>query len=99
MAKPAKRKIQGGKPSSSRVTPKGTQPGQRRKDGSTPVRVEIKGPSPIWVPILMFGLFILGLAVIFLNYVEVLPAAPTNWYLLLGLGCILAGIITATQYR
>lgn len=56
-------------------------------------------PSPIWVPIIMFTLFILGMLAIFLNYVGLLPGATSNWYLLLGLGFILAGIITATQYR
>jgi hypothetical protein len=40
------------------------------------------------------------MVVIFLNYVAILlPGATSNWYLLLGLGFILGGIITATQYR
>lgn len=56
-------------------------------------------PSPIWVPILMFTMFGLGMLVIFLNYVALLPGATSNWYLLVGLGLILGGIITATQYR
>lgn len=56
-------------------------------------------PSPMWVPILMFTLFGLGMLVIFLNYVELLPGSVSNWYLLVGLGLILGGIITATQYR
>lgn len=56
-------------------------------------------PSPMWVPVLMFTLFGLGMLTIFLNYVSLLPGAVSNWYLLLGLGFILGGIITATQYR
>jgi len=57
-------------------------------------------PSPVWVPIIMFTMFGLGMLVIFLNYVAILlPGATSNWYLLLGLGFILGGIITATQYR
>ncbi|MCX7619832.1 MAG: cell division protein CrgA [Acidimicrobiales bacterium] len=56
-------------------------------------------PSPTWVPVLMFTFWILGMLVIFLNYVSLLPGAVSNWYLLVGLGLILAGIITATQYR
>jgi len=47
----------------------------------------------------MFTFWILGMLVIFLNYVGLLPGAVSNWYLLVGLGLILAGIITATQYR
>ena len=56
-------------------------------------------PSPTWVPVLMFTLFGLGMLTIFLNYVSLLPGAVSNWYLLLGLGFILGGIVTATQYR
>lgn len=57
-------------------------------------------PSPRWVPVLMFTLLGLGVLVILLNYVDViLPGATSNGYLLLGLGLILGGIITATQYR
>jgi hypothetical protein len=57
-------------------------------------------PSPLWVPVLMFTMFGAGMLTIFLNYVQIVPGGETsNWYLLLGLGFILAGIITATQYR
>jgi hypothetical protein len=55
--------------------------------------------SPRWVPVLMFALLGLGLVMIVLNYLELLPGAVSNWYLLGGLGLIFAGIITATQYR
>jgi hypothetical protein len=37
--------------------------------------------------------------VIILNYINVLPSSPSNWYLLGGLGAILAGALAATQYR
>jgi hypothetical protein len=48
----------------------------------------------------MFGLIVLGVLVIFLHYVAViLPGASSNWWLLVGLGSILGGIIAATQYR
>ena len=54
----------------------------------------------MWVPVLMIGLMLIGLLVIFLHYVDLfLPGAASNWWLLGGLGFILAGIITATQYR
>lgn len=51
------------------------------------------------MPVLMFTLLGLGILVILLNYVQLLPGATDNWYLLAGLGLILCGIITATQYR
>lgn len=52
------------------------------------------------VPILMFGTLTAGVLLIIVNY---LPhgyfGMPSNWYLLGGLGLVLAGIIAATQYR
>jgi hypothetical protein len=57
-----------------------------------------KGPSPWWVPALMFGLLILGAVLIIANYAGAF-GDPDNTYLVLGLGFILGGIITATQYR
>ena len=91
--KPNKRRVSG-----SRVTPKGTRP-----DGYTPDTVSHTGhedlpPSPTWVPVLMFGLLGLGVLVILFNYVGSLWDT-SNPILLLGLGMILGGIITATQYR
>jgi hypothetical protein len=98
MAKPTKRRIEGG-----RVTPKGgaksvsTTPSSRY---TPPSARRDQMPSPRWVPVLMFTLLGLGVVVIILNYIDiVLPGATSNGYLLLGLGLILAGIITATQYR
>ncbi len=86
------------KRTSKRVTPKGTPAASTRY---TPPTAQFEDlPSPTWVPVLMFTLFALGMLVIFFNYVALLlPGATSNWYLLLGLGFILGGIITATQYR
>lgn len=96
MAKPEKRRIEGG-----RVTPKGT--GLSAPSASPrytpPVIRKDQMPSPMWVPVLMFTLLGIGILVILLNYVQLLPGATDNLYLLLGLGLILAGIITATQFR
>lgn len=57
-----------------------------------------KGPSPWWVPAIMFGLIIIGGLVIMLNYMGVF-GDPDNIRLVIGLTLILGGIITATQYR
>jgi len=102
---PPKRNVKGG-----RVTPKGG-PSANRPPASTrytpPIPKEFK-VSPPWVPVLMFSLLGLGLVLIFLNYLGVLPALwwtnppdsdTSNWWLLIGLGSILGGIMTATQYR
>jgi hypothetical protein len=105
-APPPKRKVKGG-----RVTPKGGAQAKDRPGASTrytpPVPKEYK-VSPTWVPVLMFSLLGLGLLIIFLNYLGVLPALwwtngpdtdTSNWWLLIGLGSILGGIMTATQYH
>lgn len=66
-----------------------------------PIPREVKH-SPRWVPVLMFIFLITGLLVIVLNYLGVLPTKSgeaSNWYLLLGLGLITSGFITATGYR
>lgn len=94
MAKPTK----GGK---GRVTPKGGTAGrytapQPSGRYTPPIPREYK-VSPKWVPILMFACLLLGMVVIVLNYLSLLPAAPSNWYLLAGLGLITAGFVTATQ--
>lgn len=95
------------------MTPKGgaaAKPDTSKDDDSRPTpeastRYTPRNPnayyeSPVWVPILMFTLFGLGMIVIFLHYVDlVLPGATSNWWLFAGLGSILGGIITATQYH
>ncbi len=61
-----------------------------------------RGPSPRWVPILMFALWGIGLLVIILNYMGVLPGGGedgSGWYLIAGLVSILGGIMVATQYH
>lgn len=55
--------------------------------------------SPRWYPWLLLTLLLLGVIVIILNYVQVLPASPTNWYTLAGLVGILSGAMLATRYR
>ena len=80
-----------------RVTQKGTRPaGYEQEVGNKPVAAP---PSPTWVPILMVALFAIGIAVIFLNYVDLVPGDRSNWWLLGGLGFVLGGIVTATRWR
>jgi Cell division protein CrgA len=53
-----------------------------------------------WVPWLMGIFLILGLLIIVLNYIDqILPSAPSNWYLLGGLVSITLGFMTATQLK
>lgn len=56
------------------------------------------GPSPTWVPVLMFALLGLGALLIVLNYAGVFGDAD-NMRLIIGLVLILGGIVTATNLR
>lgn len=101
MANDAKRRTKGG-----RVTPKGTAPRGGAKSGPatpsgryTPPIPNTQKVSPMWVPVLMFALLGLGVAVIVLNYLNLLPGDASNVYLLIGLVLITAGFVTATQYH
>ncbi len=78
-----------------------TPSGDAKGRYTAPVPASKKGPSPRWVPVLMFAFWGIGLLMIILNYMGVLPGSTdgNGWYLVAGLGLILAGIVTATQYR
>lgn len=90
-------------PPSAKKKKKVAQPTADTKGRYTaPVPAAKKGPSPRWVPVLMFAFWALGLLLIILNYMGLLPGSEDSgngWYLVAGLGSILAGIVTATQYR
>lgn len=55
--------------------------------------------SPGWYPYVLLGILVIGIFLIILNYVNALPASPTNWYTLGGLAAILAAAFMATRYR
>ncbi|MHB8439455.1 MAG: cell division protein CrgA [Acidimicrobiales bacterium] len=80
--------------SSGRATAKGATTGRYTPPIPRSVRV-----SPRWMGPLILGLLVIGALTIVLNYFDVLPASPTNWYLLGGIGLIAAGFITATRYH
>ena len=98
-----------------RVTPKGgpARPASRRAADATtggtgrpasgrytaPLPPEFTEHSPWWVPALMFAFFGVGVIGIVLNYLGLLPGGTSNLYLVIGLGLIVLGFITATQYR
>jgi hypothetical protein len=90
-----------------RVTPKGgpakrkvvaAAPGPATSGRYTaPIPREFK-VSPWWVPALMITFFVGGVIVILLNYLGAL-GTTSNWYLLAGLGAIVAGFITSTRWH
>lgn len=110
MANPAKRTSSGEAPSAPE--PKPVPPKAKAKAAAAqrsaptrytpPAPTGAHGPSPRWVAVAMFALWIVGLLVIVLNYMSVLPGTgdeSNGWYLVAGLVSILAGIMVATRYR
>ena len=81
-------------PKGGRTTPKSPATGRY----TPPIPKEQK-VSPKWVPVLMFACLGLGVIVIVANYLGLLPGEASNVYLLVGLGLITAGFVTATQYH
>jgi hypothetical protein len=80
-----------------RATAKGTaRPATGRYTPPIPRSVRV---SPRWMGPLILFFLIAGAITIVLNYFNVLPGGPSNWYLLVGIGVIAAGFITATQYH
>jgi len=91
--KPAKKPGKRGAAPNGRVTPKATS----RYTPPVPRAVKV---SPKWVPIVMFASLGLGMIIILANYVDLLPGkGPSNMYLLVGLGLITLGFVTATRYH
>ena len=100
---PPKRKTGG------RITPKGTRPGDRpipnpveseagvhASSRYTPPVTKSMRESPPWVPVLMLALLVAGAVIIIARN---LVFSGNNWLTLVGLGCILGGLYTATRWR
>ena len=74
-----------------------SQPAYRNTGRYTPPIPRDVRESPPWVAYVMFTLLILGVLTIVCNYLNLLPGDASNWYLLLGLGFITGGFVTATH--
>jgi hypothetical protein len=66
---------------------------------SAPAKPEKKGPSPLWVPALMFSLLLIGVLVIVSNYFGMLVGGENNAFLLIGIAYVTGGFIVATMLR
>lgn len=80
-----------------RVTPKGTKASPATGRYTPPVPRSQK-VSPPWFPWVLLSFFVLGLAVIVVNYAQIFWTA-TNWALVGGIAALLVGVIMATRYR
>ncbi|MDA8072409.1 MAG: cell division protein CrgA [Actinomycetota bacterium] len=86
----------------ARTAAKGTAAAsKRRRQGGrytppTPRQVRV---SPKWLAPLIGLILLIGVSMIILNYFDVLPASPTNWYLLGGIVIFAGGFGLATQWH
>lgn len=55
--------------------------------------------SPRWFGFFVIGLMGVGVALIVLNYMDILPGGTRQLWLWTGLGCIAGGFAAATQWR
>ena len=85
-----------------RVTPKGggrVTPKAAPSSGRyTPPIPRSQKVSPPWYPWVLLSFFVVGLAVIVVNYAQIWWTA-TNWALVAGIGALLVGVVMATRYR
>jgi hypothetical protein len=85
--------------STGRATTRAVAPSASASGRYTPPIPKSVKVSPKWMGPLILAFLIGGALMIVLNYFNVMPGAPTNWYLLGGIALIATGFITATQYH
>jgi len=96
-AKPGPGKAQKkGRSASGRTTEAGRSVQSSRYTPPIPKNVKT---SPRWMGIAIIALFLLGVAVVILNYAGVLPGGVNNLWLIAAIGSIFAGLILATRYH
>ncbi|HUY30380.1 MAG TPA: cell division protein CrgA [Acidimicrobiales bacterium] len=111
---PGRKPREGTRTTSGRATraeaPKGRRAGTRRAEApkgraartsgryTAPIPHSVKR-SPRWYPWVLLTMLVLGALAIILNYIDVLPASPTSWYVVGGMLAILGAAVMATRYR
>jgi len=96
-ARRAGRPPRGGRAAKGRGA-KGSRASRTSGRYTAPIPKEVRR-SPRWYPWMLLALLLVGILCIILNYIDVLPASPTNWYVVGGLVAILASALLATRYR
>ncbi|MGH9028034.1 MAG: cell division protein CrgA [Acidimicrobiales bacterium] len=84
--------------SGGRTTSAGTARAAKGGRYTPPIPRSVK-VSPKWMGPLILALLLLGALTIVMNYFNVLPAGPSDWYLLVGILLIASGFVVATRYH
>jgi hypothetical protein len=77
---------------------KASEKARRHGRYTAPIPKEVRH-SPKWFPWALLAFLILGVLCIVLNYVSLLPGAPSNWYLAIGFAAVVIGLFMATFYH
>lgn len=81
----------------SKAKPKASPKAKRSR--YTPPTPQKAPPSRLWVPVTMFTMLFTGVAVVILNYMNLLFGEASNSFLFVGLGLITGGFILSTRLR
>jgi hypothetical protein len=72
-------------------------------DRRTPVKLRAAGPSPMIYKIVMFGLMLVGLTWLVVNYIagDKIPFLISlgNWNFAIGFGMMIAGLLMTMKWR
>jgi hypothetical protein len=102
MATNAKSKVGPGKAAKKGRSSGGrhTEPGQStHSQRYTPPIPKGAKTSPRWMGITILALFLLGVAVVILNYTGALPGGVNNAWLVAAIAFIFIGLLLATRYH
>ena len=89
------------KPSSGKSSKKGGRATPRQPKGgrhTPPIAKNVK-TSPRWMGPLILAFFLIGVALVILNYANLLPGGVDNLWLIGAIGSIFAGLLLATRFR
>ena len=87
----------------SKVRKKPAAPAARSGVSRTPVVVDRRGPSPVWYPVLMAVVLVLGLAYIVVYYLAGGDVPGMRdlgaWNLAIGFGVLVLGLVMSIRWR
>ncbi len=78
-----------------------TDPGKKSVQSSryTPPIPKNAKTSPRWMGVLIIAMFLVGVAVVILDYAGLMPGGVNNLWLIAAIGAIFVGLLLATRYH
>lgn len=76
-----------------------TEAGSIQSSRYTPPVPKKAKASPRWMGLAIIALFLIGVAVVIVNYAGLLPGGVNNLWLIAAIAAIFAGLMMATRYH